>query len=41
MQKRMAGAEGSNWEEELQRLVRTRKGGWWQLPKDLPEEPRS
>jgi hypothetical protein len=25
----------------LQRLVRKRKGGWWQLPKDLPEEPRS
>jgi hypothetical protein len=25
----------------LERLVRKRKGGWWQLPKDLPEESSS
>jgi hypothetical protein len=25
----------------LQRIVRKRKGGWWQLPKNLPEERRS
>ncbi len=23
----------------IERMVRKRKGSWWQLPKDLPDEP--